>query len=189
MLTVDNVVDFLLDRRLIDAGWMIDGPLSIRSVARKNRNLEIVGPGMTGFLIKQPFDPADRGHETLAREAMFHGFCREEPATATMARVLPRLLDCDLDEAILVFERIPGVVTLLSQLEDPRAWGMLIEAVQAFGECSGRSTGSFERSTWTIPACPGCPGRSPERWNWTGRWPAGAGPSAGPIANSCATPR
>jgi hypothetical protein len=141
MLTVDNVTDFLLDRRLIDADWIINGPLTIRNVARRNRNLVIVGPGTMGFLIKQPYDPTEGGRETLPREAMFHGFCREEPAAAPMARFLPRLLDRDLDEAILVFELIPDVVTLLSQLEDPRSRGMLIESVQGFG----RALGTFHR--------------------------------------------
>jgi Ser/Thr protein kinase RdoA (MazF antagonist) len=141
MLTVDNVTDFLLDRRLIDASWIIDGPLTIQGLSRRNRNLAIVGPGGAGFLIKQPYDPAEGGRETLAREAMFHGFCREEPAAAAMARVLPRLLESDLKDAILVFELIAGGVTLLSQMEDASGRGILAEVSRAFG----RALGTFHR--------------------------------------------
>jgi hypothetical protein len=137
MLTVDNVTDFLLDRRLIDVTWIIDGPLTIRSRARRNRNLLIVGPGTAGFLIKQPYDLVEGGRETLRREALFHGLCREEPAAALMAEVIPRLLDCDLEEAILVFELIPGVATLLSHLENPSGRGILVEAAHAFGQALG----------------------------------------------------
>ena len=137
MLTVDNVTDYLLDRRLIDATWIIDGPLTIRSLPRRNRNLVIVGPGSTGFLIKQPYDQAEGGRETLRREALFHGLCREEPEASLMAEVLPRLLDRDLDEAILVFELIPGVVTLLSQFEDPSGREILVDAAYGFGQALG----------------------------------------------------
>jgi Ser/Thr protein kinase RdoA (MazF antagonist) len=137
MLTVDNVTDFLLDRRLIDAAWIIDGPLTIRSMARRNRNLVIVGPGTAGFLIKQPYDPAEGGLETLRREALFHGLCREEPTAELMSEVIPRLVDRDLDEAILVFELIPDVVTLLSLLEDPSGWGIRVEAAYGFGQALG----------------------------------------------------
>jgi Phosphotransferase enzyme family len=141
MLTVDNVADFLLDRRLIDASWIIDGPMTIRSLSRRNRNLVIVGPDATGFLIKQPYDPSEGGLETLPREASFHVFCREEPAAAPMGRVLPRLLESDLEEAIVVFELIPGVATLLSQFEDPSCRAILAEVSCAFG----RALGTFHR--------------------------------------------
>jgi Phosphotransferase enzyme family len=137
MLTVDNVTSFLLDRRLIDATWIIDGPLTIRSVARRNRNLVIVGPGRTGFLIKQPYDLAEGGRETLCREARFHGFCREQPETALMAEILPRLLDCDLEEAILVFELITDAVTLESQIEDPSGRDILFDAAHGLGQALG----------------------------------------------------
>ena len=137
MLTLDNVTDFLLDRCLIDSDWIMDGRLTIRGMARRNRNLMILGPGTSGFLIKQPFDSTEGGHETLRREALFHQFCREDPAAAPVARVIPRLLDSDLKEAILVFELIPGVATLLSKLEPPCSWDGLTEAARRFGQTLG----------------------------------------------------
>jgi hypothetical protein len=154
ILTVDNVADFLLDRRLIDASWIIDGPLKIRSLARRNRNLVIVGPGSTGFLIKQPYDNAEGGLETLRREAMFHGFCRDEPAADLMAEVIPRLVDRDLDEAILVFELIPDVVTLLSLLEHPSRRGIAVEAAYGFGQVLGTFHRIFRAIDLDDPARP-----------------------------------
>ena len=57
MLTVDDAIPFLLESRLIDRGWIIDGVLTIRCSAKRNRNLKIEGPDGAGLLIKQPDDP------------------------------------------------------------------------------------------------------------------------------------
>ena len=65
MLGVDNVADFLLEKGLIDTAWIIDGALTVRSAARRNRNLRVEGPGGTGFLIKQPDSPLEGGFQTL----------------------------------------------------------------------------------------------------------------------------
>ncbi|MGP0064594.1 MAG: phosphotransferase [Isosphaeraceae bacterium] len=154
MLTVDNVADFLFDRRLIDVARIIDGPLTIRSMPRRNRNLVIQCPGATGFLIKQPYDPAEGGRETLRREALFHDLCRDEPAAAPMAEILPRLIDSDLERAILVFELIPDVVTLLSMLEGPVGRDLLVDAAYAFGQ----ALGAFHRIFRAID--PDDPGRA-----------------------------
>ena len=134
MLTVDNVTEFLLEQRLINASWIIDGPLVIRSETRRNRNLAVVGPGTAGFLIKQPYELEEAAYETLRREALFYTLCRQEPVSASMSEVIPRLLYHNHEKAILVFELLPGVTSFLSQLEDPRGRRPLIEAAYAFGQ-------------------------------------------------------
>ena len=44
MLDVDNVVDLLLEQRLIESNWIIDGDLTLQTVPRRNRNLRVDGP-------------------------------------------------------------------------------------------------------------------------------------------------
>ncbi len=45
MLSVDDATAFLVERGLIDPAWIIDGVLTIKSAARRNRNLRVEGAG------------------------------------------------------------------------------------------------------------------------------------------------
>jgi hypothetical protein len=112
MLDVDSVFPFLLDRGLIDLAWIIDGTLTIRSIPRRNRNLQVEGPEGRGYLIKQPELSAHGGHATLRCESMFHEFCREEPAASALTLFLPRLVHSLDEEARLVFELISDAIPL-----------------------------------------------------------------------------
>jgi hypothetical protein len=137
VLSVDSVASFLLDRALIDVSWIIDGALTIRSVARRNRNLRVEGPGGAGFFIKQPDDPAHCAHETLRSEAAFHQFCRAEPGLAEVTQFVPRLIQCDIEQAILVFELIPDAISLWAEQEKLSLNGPSLEVVRSLGEMLG----------------------------------------------------
>src|SRR5262249_53067195 len=117
----------------IDVSWIIDGDLTIRSAARRNRNLKVEGPDGTGFLIKQPDDPAGVGLETLRREAAFHRFCGEESALEPVTRIVPPLIDADLTQGILVFELSADAISLQSQWESPEVQDLTVEAARALG--------------------------------------------------------
>ncbi|HZW30728.1 MAG TPA: phosphotransferase [Isosphaeraceae bacterium] len=144
MLDVDSVTPFLLDRGLIPVSWVIDGDLTIRSAARRNRNLEVEGPGGTALLIKQPGDASEGGHETLRREARFYRFCREESAAAPMVRILPRLVCWDAEETILVLEWIPDAFCLWTGWGIPDGRGTSLEAARALGHALATVHGVFD---------------------------------------------
>jgi Ser/Thr protein kinase RdoA (MazF antagonist) len=114
MLDVDTAVAFLLEHGLVERDWIVDGDLTLRSAARRNRNLRIEGHGGAGYLIKQPDELAPAGRRTLANEAAFYEFCQHEAAAAPVALLLPRLVLRDRDCALHALELIPGAVTLAS---------------------------------------------------------------------------
>jgi aminoglycoside phosphotransferase (APT) family kinase protein len=134
MLDVDGATSFLLARGLIDTGWIVDGHLTIRSEARRNRNLRVEGPAGKGFLIKQPDDPGHGGHSTLRNEATFHRFCRQEPAVSSLARFIPHLIDCDQGTARLVFELVTGAVSFQSKLEEKANGETMTAAARELGK-------------------------------------------------------
>jgi aminoglycoside phosphotransferase (APT) family kinase protein len=137
MLTVDSVLPLLVDRGLIPASWIIDGELTIRAAARRNRHLTVEGPDGIGLFLKQPDDPAVGGHGTLRREAEFHRFCREEAALAPVARIIPRLIDTLGSDTILVFEWIAGADSLQSRMESPEGREPSVEVARALGRALG----------------------------------------------------
>lgn len=141
MLDVDQATPFLLDRGLIDVSAILDGGLTIRSVARRNRNLRVEVPDGPGYLIKQPDDPAEDGHKTLRNEAAFYRLCQQEPALGELAAVLPRLAYCDVENAVLAIELIPESFPLWSQDPADQARGIPVED----GRDLGRALGTVHR--------------------------------------------
>jgi hypothetical protein len=112
MLDVENAFPFLLEHGLIERDWIIDGAVTMRSAARRNRNLKIEGPGGAGYLIKQPDELALAGRRTLANEAAFYELCQQEPAAASVAGFLPKLILRDRERDLHILELIPGAATL-----------------------------------------------------------------------------
>jgi Phosphotransferase enzyme family len=137
MLTVDSVASFLLDRGLIDVSWIIDGDLTIRSAARRNRNLRVEGPSGSGFFIKQPDDPDEGGHETLRCEAAFYQFCRQAPDFAPLTRFVPRLVASEIEPPVLVIDLVPDGVSLWSELKKHTFDGHALETARSLGEVLG----------------------------------------------------
>ncbi len=148
MLDVDSAPSFLIEHKLIDHTWILDGHLTIRSFARRNWNLKVEGPGGTGFLIKQPGRSAGENRDTLQCEAAFHRFCREEPAMAPMARIVPRLVATDAEQMVLVFEAIPDAITLRLQIEADDCQGFTVEAARSLGHALGSVHRILSRTNW-----------------------------------------
>jgi hypothetical protein len=141
MLDVDNAVPFLLEQGLIQRDWILSGDLTIRSAARRNRNLRVEGPGGAGCFIKQPDSLLSAGRKTLAGEAAFYEFCQQETAAGDVARLLPRLVFRQPDQLLYVLELIPAAIPL-SRLAQER----LPDALPIEPCCSlGRALGTLHR--------------------------------------------
>jgi hypothetical protein len=112
MLDVDNALPYLLEKRLIDLDWIIEGNLIIRSAARRNRNLRIDDPDNTGYLIKQPDAMTPAGPLTLKNEVAFYEFCQHEDAAQPLTPYLPRMVLRDPDRTLHALELVSGARTL-----------------------------------------------------------------------------
>ncbi len=143
MLNVDNVAPFLLDRKLIPVSWIIDGDLIVRSVARRNRNLRIEGPEGAGYFVKQAESPAFDGIGALSGEAAFHRFCQEDPAIGLVRRFIPRLLDVEGAEDVLLFDLIAGSLSLRDCWKAPESRELAATSCRALGQALGRFHGVF----------------------------------------------
>lgn len=86
MLNEREVVDFLLQQRLLTAATVVDGDVVIRDVSRRNRNFLVISGAGPSFFVKQgsALDPFG----TTAREAQLYGAAAELAPTA-LPRYLP----------------------------------------------------------------------------------------------------
>jgi Ser/Thr protein kinase RdoA (MazF antagonist) len=132
MLDVESATAFLLARGLIDHATFAGDALTVRSAARRNRNLRVEGADGGGFLIKQPDERDAASVATLRTEAAFYRLCGRAPATAAVREVIPRLADHDPENAVLVLELVRGAVPL-SSLAAAGEPGSLVAAGRALG--------------------------------------------------------
>lgn len=137
MLNVNSAMQYLLKRALIPVSWVIRGDVTIRSAARRNRNLTVEGPGGAGLFIKQPDDTMNGARETLRREAGFHRSCSEESDFAPIRRFITHLIESEDSEAILVFELISDSITLQTQFESRARKDITLGAANILGRALG----------------------------------------------------
>lgn len=114
MLTLEDSVQYLLDRNLVTLQSIVEGDLTISNAARRNRNLRVARTDGPGYLVKQPDDPTLGGAYTLQQEANFYAFCQQETAVAAMQTLLPRMLYCDAEQSLLAIELFENALPLWS---------------------------------------------------------------------------
>jgi Ser/Thr protein kinase RdoA (MazF antagonist) len=137
MLNVDNAIPYLLEHRLIDPQWIIDGEVTIQSAARRNRNLRFEGAGGAGYLIKQAGLLEQGRQPTLENEAAFLEFCRDEPALARVARHLPAIAFRDRDHSLHGLRLLAGTKTLLAWHHDHDPGAFPTAPSRAVGQALG----------------------------------------------------
>jgi len=137
MLNADSAVPYLLERGLIDPDWIIDGDLTIRCAARRNRSLRVEGPSGAGFLIKQADELARGGRLTLSNEAAFHEFCLHEPGAAPVVEFLPRITFHDREHSLHALELVVGAMTFRSYHCAHDADGFPVAPSRALGQALG----------------------------------------------------
>ncbi len=137
MIDGESVISYLLDRRLIDRSGIIDGYLEIRCIARRNRNLEVKGPGGAGRFLKQPDRSVKGGRGTIAQEAAFHHSCRSHPGLAPFLEHIPRLVEFDETQPVLIFDLISDAAKFASFLESDERRDVAVEAAFTLGSTLG----------------------------------------------------
>jgi aminoglycoside phosphotransferase (APT) family kinase protein len=100
-----DVIDYLVQRGLLQTKRAADGSLVVRDLSRRNRNFALdCGGDAPSYFLKQGID-AD-GAATVLHEAGVYTLF-SAPACA-MARYLPRLFEYDAGRGVLILELVPG---------------------------------------------------------------------------------
>lgn len=112
MMTAADVVPYLLGRGLLSAQLVVDGDVVVLDVSRRNRNYKVITRAASSFLLKQSSD--SRSSATIEREAMVYQWLHAQ-AGAPVVRYIPRFVDFDPGERLLVLELLPGARTYREQ--------------------------------------------------------------------------
>jgi aminoglycoside phosphotransferase (APT) family kinase protein len=105
LMSESDVVDYLLERNLIDAAAIVDGDLRLIDASRRNTNFRVVRERASSYLLKQGAgrDP----FVSTAREAFVYALLADAGGKA-IARLLPRVYDFDADRELLIIELFEG---------------------------------------------------------------------------------
>ncbi|HSG40640.1 MAG TPA: phosphotransferase [Thermoanaerobaculia bacterium] len=137
MLNIDNAVPYLLERGLVTVGSIVEGDLSIVSVARRNRNLRVERGDGPGYLIKQPDGPSSGAQHTLWREAAFFDLCQREASLGEIRGIVPRLLYFDPQGPLLAFELLEKPANLWDHYSASEAQRFPVATARAAGRSLG----------------------------------------------------
>src|SRR3954451_21896201 len=102
MLSERQVVDRLIELRLVSPATIVDGALAIHDASRRNRNFKVVSERAPSFLVKQGFGA--EGRATLANEAAVYQVLASKGAE--LGRYVPRFHGWDEEHAMLVLELV-----------------------------------------------------------------------------------
>jgi aminoglycoside phosphotransferase (APT) family kinase protein len=155
--TIDDVGGYLLERGLLGPADVVDGPLMVRDVSRRNRCLRVTSRAGRGYLIKRA-DLGQPGTATSVRtEADFYRLCWSEPALAGLRGLLPRPVVTGGREPTLVLELLEGALPLLRHCARPEPPAFDPRAAPALGAALGRLHSAFRAAV--AAADPRLPGR------------------------------
>lgn len=112
-LAQQEIVPYLLDRRLIRAGRVVDGDLSVFDVSRRNCNFKVVCQEGPSYLLKQGIGP--QGIATVAHEGAVYRYFQSTDKKRVLESCLPICHGYDERCRVLILE-------LLHKAESLRAY-------------------------------------------------------------------
>ncbi len=103
VLTLDNVVDYLLNNNLIDKKSIVESDLKIIDESRRNRNFKVMRQNRSSYLVKQAIGIGRHSHKTLEIESKFYSFIMNcSSADEYIKKFIPELYFNDDKDKILV---------------------------------------------------------------------------------------
>ena len=106
-LTLDGLVPYLVERRLVSTKGVLDPRFEVRDYSRRNRNFKVVLPDRSGLLVKQAGNLTDaRFRESLNAEAALLETVWTDDALQDLRWFAPRFEDYDASRLVLSTELI-----------------------------------------------------------------------------------
>jgi Phosphotransferase enzyme family len=133
-LNVDNVVDFLLEREILDPDSVLAGVV-VDPVPRRNSNLRVTLSDGSGMFVKQADGQAEGSSKTMRAEGAFYSEWEASPEAGKLS--LPRLLHFDPRRPLVVLELLSGHQPILEYSRAFPAHQFPIYAWRALGRYLG----------------------------------------------------
>ncbi|QDU66526.1 phosphotransferase [Engelhardtia mirabilis] len=131
-LSTPELIDYLVERRLVDGRDLVDGKVVVADVTRRNRNRRVEVEGARGLFIKQAGEDDQRKRDSLVREAVTYEFAVAGGELEGLESVTPRYLGFDQQAGLLVLELLDAHASLGDELR--ASYGVRPEVAAACGD-------------------------------------------------------
>jgi hypothetical protein len=153
-----SVVDFLLERGALEPEDVLDGPLTVTEVHRRNACFAVSRGDARGLFVKQPRTEDPMSLATLHAEAVMAGAAADDERFAPVAAVSPALRLYDPARRVLAVDLLGDSEDLgaLSRREGgvppaiARALGAAVGALHRDVPPGAREAGPGERQAWIL---------------------------------------
>jgi len=112
VLSLGNVVYYLLERGFVDAESVVNGDFLAVDSSRRNRNFKVIRRNHPSYFVKQAQNIDPEAGITLHREATCYWLAGSRPDLAPLRALMPGFRGYDLPRRTLVLELAPGGETL-----------------------------------------------------------------------------
>lgn len=107
-INMENIVEYLLGKGLIDLKSIVDGDLQIFDISRKNKNIKILNKSGLNLFLKQATPSNNHSSITIKRESLLYAMIQTENEFASIVDIAPKIHDFDEKNNIMVTEFLPG---------------------------------------------------------------------------------
>ncbi|MEZ4382737.1 MAG: phosphotransferase [Nannocystaceae bacterium] len=128
-LTPSNIVAYLVERGVIPPA--VARAVVVNPSIRRNRNFKILRPNHPGYFVKQAKE--EDAAKTVRREALCYWRAHDDLHLAPLAKLLPRFVDYDEENNVLVVELVGESETLYEHFLRDRSFTPEIGALLADG--------------------------------------------------------
>src|SRR4030095_8192475 len=104
----DNIVEYLLDKGLINNKSIVDGKMQIFDVSRKNRNIKLSSKIGRSLFLKQANPYNSNDDTSIKRESLLYAMMQNENECKSLVNIAPKIYDYDEKRNIMITEFVPG---------------------------------------------------------------------------------
>ena len=144
---VDNVVQYLLNKNLINVESIVDGDLRISDESGKNRVLRVVRKNGVSYLLKQIFSPRKSiQHYYISDRTQIYQLLQTDfELKALLGHILPHYFELDIKHNVLITELSSNFVSLTHYINDNYNKDQLPIAFSMLGRLLGTCHTNFAK--------------------------------------------
>lgn len=104
LLSAQNLIPHLLERRFLAPEAVVDGGIMIVDASSRNNNFKVILRNAPGYFVKQVRTWEPQAVSSLQMEATCYWLAHNDPSSSTLQEVIPRYFDYDASKHILIVE-------------------------------------------------------------------------------------
>lgn len=112
----DNLINYLIQKHLIDMKSIVEDKIIIRDVSRLNHNIQVLQENGIGYFLKQPSRTNEYSNKFVKKEAKFYSVMFSDKKFEDIQMMLPNFIKYERKNNVLIIEFLKNM-THLSEIQ------------------------------------------------------------------------